>query len=91
MHACTILLAALLLSGATSMVRLADAAEAVPRQERIPPQFDPNSEARRSLSDADLYVLLLRMSATSQAVTERIVRCHPFGAPAWRECVTGRR
>lgn len=91
MIARTVLLAALLLSGAPSMVRLADAARAVPGQERVPSQLDPNSEATRSLSDADLYALLLRMSATSQAVTERIVRCHPFGVPGWRECVSGVR
>jgi hypothetical protein len=62
----------------------------------LPPDLplDRDGLPTRPLSDAELYRLLLALSAVNQPAAARITACHaagtPYGHPAWRSCATAR-
>ncbi len=44
----------------------------------------------RPLTDAELYRLLLVLSAQTGPPMDALAACYPFGRPGWRDCVTQR-
>ena len=44
----------------------------------------------RPLTDAELYRLLLVLSAQTRPPMDALAACYPFGRPGWRDCVTQR-
>ena len=44
----------------------------------------------RPLADAELYRLLLVLSAETRPPLDLLVACYPFGRPGWRDCVARR-
>ena len=49
-----------------------------------------NGAPARPLTDAELYRLLLVLSAQAQPPMNLLVACYPFGHPGWRDCITQR-
>ena len=44
----------------------------------------------RPLTDAELYRLLLVLSAQTRPPMDALAACYPFGRPGWRDCVAQR-
>ncbi len=44
----------------------------------------------RGLTDAELYRLLLVLSAQTRPAMGALAGCYPLGRPGWRDCVTQR-
>ncbi len=45
---------------------------------------------RTTWTDAELYRLLLVLSARTKPPMDALAACYPFGRPGWRDCVTQR-
>ena len=49
-----------------------------------------NAVPARPLTDAELYRMLLVLSARTRPPMDALAACYPFGRPGWRDCVTQR-
>ena len=56
----------------------------------IGPPAAGNGAPARPLADAELYRLLLVLSAETRPPMDVLVACYPFGRPGWRDCVARR-